>query len=62
MNCVPSDDVRDQRVEDVHIPFKTISIIEDISVDSDILILDEGHASYEGTSKVMDAIVDLVYN
>jgi len=43
MNSGHSDDVRDPRVvEKVHVPSKTTSIIEDISVDSATLILD-GH-------------------
>ena len=36
----------------------TTSIIEGISVDSDMLILDDDHASYEDTSEVMDVIVE----
>ena len=55
---MPSDDVDDSKVvEDFHVPSKAASIIEDISVSSDIPII-EGHASNEGTSKVVDAIVE----
>jgi len=42
----------------VHVPFKTTSIIEDISINSDITILDEGHVSYEGTSEITNLIVE----
>ena len=46
VNIVSSDDVDDSKVvEYVHVLSKTISIVEDISVGSDILILEEGHAS-----------------
>jgi len=56
---VSSDDVDDSKVvEDVHIPSKTASIIEDISVGFDTPIIDEGHASYEGTSEVVNVIVE----
>ena len=45
-----NDDVDDSMiVEDVHFSSKINSIIEDISVGSETSILDEGHASYEGT-------------
>ena len=57
INSVPSDDVKDLRVvKDVHVLSKTISIIEGISVDT--LILDDGHTSYEGTSEVVNVLVD----
>ena len=42
----------------VHVPSKTTSIIEDISINSDTTILDEGHVSYEGTSEITDLIVE----
>ena len=59
INSVPSDDVKDLRVvEDVHVLSKTISTIEGISVDSDMLIFDDGHTSYEGTSEVVNVLVD----
>jgi len=59
MNSVLGDDLRDSRVvEDVYIPSKTTSIIEDISVDSGTPILDDGHASYEGNTEVMKAMVE----
>ena len=54
VRVISSDDVDDSNViEDVHVPSKTASIIEDISVDSDTPILDEGHTSYEGTIEVV---------
>ena len=47
---MPSKDVDDSKVvKDVHAASKTANIIEDISVGSNILIVVEGHASYEGT-------------
>jgi len=58
VSIVSSDDVDDSKVvENVHIPSKTTSITKDISVGSDILILDEDHASYESTSEVVDVII-----
>ena len=45
-------------VEDVYVSSNTTSITEDISVSSDTPIFDESHASYEGTSEVVDAIVE----
>jgi len=48
VSIVLSDDVDDSKViEDVHVPSKITSIIEDVSVGSDTLIIDEYHASYE---------------
>jgi len=58
VSIVFSDDVDDSKVDDVHVPSKTTSAIEDISVGSDTPILDEGYASYESTSEVEDAIVE----
>jgi len=59
VSIVSSDDVDDSKViEDVHVLSKTTSIIEDISVSSDTLILDEGHAPYEGTTEIVNAIVE----
>jgi len=59
---MPRDDVDDSKlVEDVHIPSKTDSIMKDISVGSNTLIIDEGHASYEGTSKIVDVMLSLVH-
>ena len=56
VSIVSSDDVDDVKVvENVHVLSKTTNIIEDISVGSDTLI---SHASYEGTSEVVDAIVE----
>jgi len=54
VRIVSSDDVDDSKVvKDVHISSKTTSIIDDISVDFNTLIIEEGHASYEGTSEVV---------
>jgi len=58
VRIVPSNDVNDSKVvENVYVPFKTASIVEDISVGSDTLIIEESHGYYEGTSEV-DAIID----
>ena len=58
VRIVPSNDVNDSKVvENVYVPFKTASIVEDISVGSDTLIIKESHGYYEGTSEV-DAIID----
>ena len=52
-SIIPSGDVDDSKiVEYVHVPSKTTSIIEDVLVDFDTPIIDEGHAPYEGTSEV----------
>ena len=40
-----------------HVPSRTASTIEDVSISSNTLIIEEGHASYESTS-VVDAIVE----
>jgi len=48
-------------VENVYVSSNTTSITEDISVGSDTPIFDESHASYEGTSEVVDAIVESVH-
>jgi len=59
VSIVSSNDVDGSKVvENIHIPSKITSIIEDISVCSDTPILDEGHTSYEGTSEVVDVIVE----
>ena len=59
VSIVPSDDVEDSNVvEDVRGLSKTTSIIEDVIVGFDAPIIDEGHASYKGTSEVVDAIVE----
>ena len=50
---MPSDDVDDSRaVEDVYIPHKITSVVEDTLVDSSTLILNEIHVSSEGRSDV----------
>jgi len=52
MNSVHSDDVKHSRViENVHVPSKATSIIEDISVDSDMPILDGGEIHLEGMNR-----------
>ena len=59
VRIVPSDDVDDSKVvKDVHISFKTTSIIKDILVGSNKSIIEEGHASYESTREVVGAIVE----
>jgi len=56
---VPSDDVDDTKVvEDVHVPSKTASIIEDISVGSDTLIIDEVDMPSDSTIDDVDEIVE----
>jgi len=56
---VSSNDVDDSKVvEDVNVPPKTASIIEDISVGSDMSIIDEIHVSSDGASDDMDEIVE----
>jgi len=52
VRIVPSDNDDDSKViENVHILSKPTSTIEDISVCSDTLILDENHDSYESISE-----------
>ena len=54
-----SDDVDDSKVaDDVHVSSKTASIIKDISVDFNTPIIEEGHASYEDTSEIVNAIIE----
>ena len=55
---MPSDVDDSKVVEDVYISSKTATIMEDISIGFDTPITDEGHASYEGNSEVVDAIVE----
>jgi len=56
---MPSEDVDDSKVvEDVHVSFKTPSIMEDISVGFDIPIIDGDYASYEGDSEVVDVKIE----
>jgi len=51
IRTVPIDDVDDSKVvEDVQVPPKTVSIIEDIAVCFDILIIDETHMSSDSAS------------
>ena len=46
VRIVSSDEVDVSRViEEVHVPFTTVSIIEDTSVGADILVIDEIHIS-----------------
>ena len=56
---MPSDDTDDSKViEDVHVPFKTASIIEDISVGSDTLIINKVHMSSDDTSDDVNKLVE----
>jgi len=56
---VPNDDVDNSKViENVHVPSTAASIIEDKSVGIDTSIIEEDHASYEGTSEVVNVIVE----
>ena len=54
---MPSNDVDDSVVEDVHVPSKTAGIIEDISVGSNISIIDEARMSSDSTSDNVNEIV-----
>jgi len=57
VSTVSSDDIDNSKVvEDVHAP-KTVNIIEDILVGYDTPII-KGHASYEGTSEVVLAVIE----
>jgi len=59
VKTVPTNDVDDSNVvEDVHVPFKIANIIEDISVVSDTLIIDEIHMSFDSASDDVDEIVE----
>ena len=54
-----SNDVDDSKVvEDVHVPPKTASIIEDVSVGSDTPIINEAHVSFDSTSDDVNEIVE----
>jgi len=53
--------INQRLIEDVLVPSETASIIEDISVRSDTPILNEGHASYEGTGEIVNVIVKVWY-
>jgi len=56
---VPSDDIDDSRVvEDVYVPFKLTSVVEDTLVYSSTPILNKVHVSSEGTSDVVDALME----
>jgi len=56
MRSVEVDDSKVVKV--VHVSSKTASIIEDISVGFDTLIVEEGYASYDGASEVVNVLVD----
>ena len=59
VKTVPTDDVDDSKVvEDVNVPSKTASIIENIAVSSDILIINEIHMSSDSASDDVDEIVE----
>ena len=56
---MPTDDVDDSKViEEVHIPSKTLSIIEYTSVCTDTLVNDEIHMSSDSASNDVDEIVE----
>jgi len=56
---VPSDDVDDSKViEDVYVPSKIISVVEDMLVDSSTPILNEVHVSSEDTSDFEYVLVE----
>jgi len=55
---VSSDEVDDSKiVDDAHIPSRTASIIEDMTVSSDTPIIDEIHMSSDSVSDDVDEIV-----
>ena len=55
VRTVSSDDVDDSKVvENVHVPSITASIIENISVGSDTLIIDEVHIYSDSTNDNVD--------
>ena len=56
IRTMSNDDVDSKVVEDVYVPSKTASIIEDISVGSDTPIIDEVHTSSDSTSGDVDEI------
>jgi len=57
-----TDDVDDLKVvEDVHVSFKTASIIGDITVDFDTLIIDEIHMFSGSANDDVDEIVVLIH-
>ena len=56
---MPTDDIDDSKVvDDVHVPSKTASIIEDIAVYSNKPIIDEIYMSSDSVSDDMDEIVE----
>ena len=58
-NIIQSDDVDDSRIiEDVYVLSEIATVDEDLLVDSSAPILDEVHASSEGTSDVIGAVVE----
>jgi len=59
VKVVPIDDVDDLKVvEDVQVPPKTVSIIENIAVSFDTPIIDETHMSSDSASDDVDEIVE----
>ena len=59
VTTMSSNDVNDSKViEDVHVPPKTVSIIEDISVGSDTPIIDEIYWSSDSASDDVDEIIE----
>ena len=55
---MPSDNVDDLKVEDVHVNSEISSVIEDTSIDPCPSILNEIPMSSASTSDVVDALVD----
>ena len=59
VKTVPTDDVDDSKViEEVHVPSKTLSIIEDTSVCADTLVNNEIYMSSDSASNDVDEIVE----
>jgi len=53
------DDVDNMKVvEDVHVPSKTASIIEDMSVGSNTPVIDEVHMSFDSTNNDVNEIIE----
>jgi len=57
VRIVSSDEVDVSKViEEVHVPFKTVSIIEDTTVGADTLVIDEIHMSNSASDDVNEIV------
>jgi len=60
VRIVLSDDIDNLKiVEDIYVPSKNASIIEDISISSDTLIIDKVHMSFDSINNDVDEIIEL---